>query len=109
MCARERVAQPVEHVTFNHGVVGSSPTALTKSIKVFDTSGDWNHPKTTLGRSSARGSDHDLVMQLAMKLQLLGAVSFSARACRLQSRHFTFSIAHFRLAASHSLRVIALV
>ena len=27
----ERVAQAVEHVTFNHGVVGSSPTALTKS------------------------------------------------------------------------------
>jgi hypothetical protein len=26
----ERVAQAVEHVTFNHGVVGSSPTALTK-------------------------------------------------------------------------------
>ena len=26
----ERVAQTVEHVTFNHGVVGSSPTALTK-------------------------------------------------------------------------------
>ena len=31
---RERVAQPVEHVTFNHGVVGSSPTALTKKIGV---------------------------------------------------------------------------
>ncbi len=27
--ASERVAQLVEHVTFNHGVVGSSPTALT--------------------------------------------------------------------------------
>jgi hypothetical protein len=26
----ERVAQPVEHVTFNHGVLGSSPSALTK-------------------------------------------------------------------------------
>jgi hypothetical protein len=25
----ERVAQPVEHVTFNHGVEGSSPSALT--------------------------------------------------------------------------------
>ena len=30
----ERVAQAVEHVTFNHGVVGSSPTALTKSTFV---------------------------------------------------------------------------
>jgi hypothetical protein len=29
----ERVAQPVEHVTFNHGVLGSSPSALTKQIK----------------------------------------------------------------------------
>src|SRR4051812_27556637 len=28
----ERVAQAVEHVTFNHGVVGSSPTALTMLI-----------------------------------------------------------------------------
>jgi hypothetical protein len=27
----ERVAQTVEHVTFNHGVVGSIPTALTKN------------------------------------------------------------------------------
>ena len=31
----ERVAQSVEHVTFNHGVVGSSPTALTNSINVL--------------------------------------------------------------------------
>lgn len=28
----ERVAQPVEHVTFNHGVLGSSPSALTNEI-----------------------------------------------------------------------------
>ena len=28
----ERVAQAVEHVTFNHGVEGSSPSALTKNI-----------------------------------------------------------------------------
>jgi hypothetical protein len=27
----ERVAQAVEHVTFNHGVEGSSPSALTKN------------------------------------------------------------------------------
>jgi hypothetical protein len=26
----ERVAQMVEHVTFNHGVLGSNPSALTK-------------------------------------------------------------------------------
>ena len=32
-CAHERVAQSVEHVTFNHGVVGSIPTALTSKIK----------------------------------------------------------------------------
>ena len=29
----ERVAQAVEHVTFNHGVEGSSPSALTSKIK----------------------------------------------------------------------------
>src|ERR1700688_1288813 len=52
---------------------------------------------------------HDLVMQLPMKLQLLGAASFSALDCRLQSCHFTFSMAHFFLAESHSLRVIDLV
>jgi hypothetical protein len=28
----ERVAQAVEHVTFNHGVEGSSPSALTNKI-----------------------------------------------------------------------------
>src|SRR5690348_4152551 len=43
MCARlperdsnslkEPVAQPVEHVTFNHGVLGSSPSGLTNKIK----------------------------------------------------------------------------
>ena len=31
----ERVAQPVEHVTFNHGVLGSSPSGLTKDNKDF--------------------------------------------------------------------------
>ena len=30
----ERVAQVVEHVTFNHGVEGSSPSALTMKIIV---------------------------------------------------------------------------
>ena len=29
----ERVAQSVEHVTFNHGVEGSSPSALTNLFK----------------------------------------------------------------------------
>lgn len=29
----ERVAQSVEHLTFNQGVPGSSPGALTKEIK----------------------------------------------------------------------------
>src|SRR5262249_3528727 len=29
----ERVAQTVEHVTFNHGVLGSIPSALTSKIK----------------------------------------------------------------------------
>jgi hypothetical protein len=32
----ERVAQPVEHVTFNHGVLGSSPSALTKYIPNYN-------------------------------------------------------------------------
>src|SRR3954453_21429028 len=50
-----------------------------------------------------------VVMQLAMKLQLFEAFSLSVSACRLQSRHFTFCCAHFRLAAFHSRRVIALV
>ena len=31
---QEPVAQPVEHVTFNHGVVGSSPTGLTNLIRL---------------------------------------------------------------------------
>lgn len=33
----EPVAQPVEHVTFNHGVVGSNPTGLANKIR------DLNH------------------------------------------------------------------
>jgi hypothetical protein len=31
--AFEPVAQSAEHVTFNHGVVGSKPTGLTSKIK----------------------------------------------------------------------------
>jgi hypothetical protein len=36
---QEPVAQPVEHVTFNHGVLGSSPSGLTKKIKGLQE--DW--------------------------------------------------------------------
>src|SRR6202166_3137322 len=36
----ERVAQAVEHVTFNHGVEGSSPSALTKQSSTSCISGD---------------------------------------------------------------------
>lgn len=32
----ERVAQTVEHVTFNHGVLGSIPSALTNEINRLD-------------------------------------------------------------------------
>jgi hypothetical protein len=28
--SRQQLSNRIEHVTFNHGVVGSSPTALTK-------------------------------------------------------------------------------
>ena len=34
----ERVAQSVEHVTFNHGVEGSSPSALTSLFKQLSAS-----------------------------------------------------------------------
>lgn len=37
----ERVAQAVEHVTFNHGVVGSSPTALTNLITSLSGPETW--------------------------------------------------------------------
>jgi hypothetical protein len=33
MLKSEPVAQSVEHVTFNHGVVGSNPAGLTNKIK----------------------------------------------------------------------------
>jgi hypothetical protein len=32
---QEPVAQLVEHVTFNHGVLGSSPSGLTNKIKIL--------------------------------------------------------------------------
>jgi hypothetical protein len=32
-CCGEPVAQSVEHVTFNHGVVGSNPAGLTNKIR----------------------------------------------------------------------------
>ena len=35
---RERVAQPVEHLTFNQRVSGSNPDALTKDLKTPHTS-----------------------------------------------------------------------
>ena len=50
-CAHERVAQSVEHVTFNHGVVGSIPTALTNKIKYSGRS-----LGSQAGRNAARGN-----------------------------------------------------
>jgi hypothetical protein len=32
MVAKEPVAQPVEHLTFNQGVMGSNPIGLTNNI-----------------------------------------------------------------------------
>jgi hypothetical protein len=40
MVAKEPVAQPVEHLTFNQGVMGSNPIGLTnKSIDQFEICG----------------------------------------------------------------------
>ena len=58
-CCGEPVAQLVEHVTFNHGVVGSNPAGLTSKIKDFlhfkapqKTVGE---PLGSLGRQSGAG------------------------------------------------------
>jgi hypothetical protein len=45
----ERVAQVVEHVTFNHGVEGSSPSALT--MKTFVQPGH-------IGNTRSDGTDN---------------------------------------------------
>jgi hypothetical protein len=42
-CAHEPVAQSVEHVTFNHGVLGSSPSGLTNK-----NSGTSAQPRTLI-------------------------------------------------------------
>jgi putative SOS response-associated peptidase YedK len=41
----ERVAQMVEHVTFNHGVLGSIPSALTKKINTLNHNSATRFPK----------------------------------------------------------------
>src|SRR3954470_15174106 len=64
-------------------------------------------PRCAWHEASRRNAPHVLLMQLAMKLQLLSASSFSLRDCRLQSLHFTFSCAHFFLAASHYFRSLS--
>jgi hypothetical protein len=48
MLRSERVAQAVEHVTFNHGVAGSSPAALTNKINALD-----EYPSNTFSAVSA--------------------------------------------------------
>src|SRR5947208_7893321 len=52
--ASERVAQVVEHVTFNHGVEGSSPSALTKKVKNYNGLG--GHVNMCSSRSSGSGN-----------------------------------------------------
>jgi hypothetical protein len=47
----EPVAQSVEHVTFNHGVAGSSPAGLTNNFNMLgDKIGALSSQKTGLGR-----------------------------------------------------------
>jgi hypothetical protein len=80
----ERVAQTVEHVTFNHGVLGSIPSALTKQNQSLRSDGypkisGLNHPEHTLsthrtvGRHGA-GSRRPLVLLFFVTLMLFGAV-----------------------------------
>jgi hypothetical protein len=51
MLLSERVAQAVEHVTFNHGVAGSSPAALTNKINNL-------HQISELAREGKTGPAH---------------------------------------------------
>lgn len=74
----ERVAQPVEHVTFNHGVLGSSPSALTKQNQTLTHQGERPllFPKI-LGAPRAHGSEtlNTLVIGL-----MLGIIRFALLA-----------------------------
>src|SRR5713226_6870926 len=45
---REPVAQPVEHVTFNHGVPGSIPGGLTNKVKELSDY-DWSPSRARYG------------------------------------------------------------
>jgi hypothetical protein len=49
---RERVAQVVEHLTFNQGVVGSSPTALTNQNQVHDVHAEHAEPADCRARAT---------------------------------------------------------
>src|ERR1700732_1042540 len=48
----EPVAQSVEHVTFNHGVVGSNPAGLTTKIKDLSVSAARPLPRKTKWEAS---------------------------------------------------------
>jgi hypothetical protein len=53
----EPVAQSVEHVTFNHGVAGSSPAGLTnKTNNLGEKIGGSIFPKNRLGKTMGRHS-----------------------------------------------------
>lgn len=50
----ERVAQTVEHVTFNHGVLGSIPSALTNEIKLLASENRSSDPRALWFKFSLR-------------------------------------------------------
>lgn len=73
----ERVAQMVEHVTFNHGVLGSIPSALTKRIKQLSQIRKLR-PKPRVGTVLANGllrSPHGALFEDFERLSIAGEAS----------------------------------
>jgi hypothetical protein len=81
----EPVAQPVEHVTFNHGVAGSSPAGLAKEIKDLT-----NKFKSTASQKLPLGS----------AWEALGSSSQNATFCDLHHRYFGRQLVAFPLEGS---------
>jgi hypothetical protein len=94
----ERVAQVVEHVTFNHGVAGSSPAALTNKINNLDRNNrivDVSANQRTAGRRDRRWNTEPTLpfgndVRRSGVLSDGGAsVALSSRTCGFRSQEQT--------------------
>jgi hypothetical protein len=65
----ERVAQAVEHVTFNHGVAGSSPAALTNKSNTYVPAAGETYPAPTASQVPAPAVNTTVAIKITASIR----------------------------------------